>query len=460
MLELSDPSSSPHSRGKSGGKLGWAYILHAASKGCYSYVIVSPFLSTRVETMHNYLKLLLFLLFWLGSINSFAAYYDTLPKGVRTFVYRKVETGNVDSSFNQKEALNPYSFNFKIDADLLASISQTADAIEQLGNIDSVARANLLIGEYEISGDARVKVDGFGFGWGLTNRVTAYGILPYYTASVNINYKRRASNNFEQVGSDLENQTGNGSSQATGQALGQIPDVDAPIIQYALTKELGYKDLGNWQATDFGDMELGLMFNLANEDRWGTLVAAGIVAPTGRVDDPDLLQDFSFGDGQWDLFLEFGGGYYVGNDFLINSFIRYTYQLPSEKDFRIPESLDNTLSAERGRFNEKLGNTILYQINSEFIMNDWMSVTTAYEYQFKEENTYDSSYGIANDILAYNTDFERHIMKLNLEFSSVKLFQSNEFLLPGKVIFGYQDTFSGVNTPKVKQYEIEFRMFF
>ncbi len=393
-------------------------------------------------------------------MRGFAAYYDTLPKGVRTFVYRNVKANNVNSSFNQKESLTPYHFSFQIDAEMLSSISQTADAIDLLGEISQEQKGRLLIGRYGISGSADVQVDGFGFGWGLSNRVTAYGILPYFTARVNIAYNRLESNNFQELGDDLSNNTSDEIQQSVGSAIDQIPDVDAPVIQYAITQELGYKELGTWQASDFGDLELGLMWNFIKEDNWGTLLAAGIVAPTGRVDDPDLLQDFAFGDGQWDIFLEFGGGYYLGNDIVLNSFFRYTYQLSSEKDFRIPESLDNTLSNVKGRFDEKLGNILLYQINSEMIINDWIKLKGGYEYQFKEENAYESQYKLGNGILAYNTDFERHIMRLNLEFSSVKLFQNKEFLLPGEIIFGYQDIFSGTNTPKVKQYEIEFRMFF
>ena len=409
--------------------------------------------------MINYLKLLAFTLSlgWISSSQS--AYYETLPKGVRTFVYRQIETNNVDSSFNQKEALQPYSFSFQIDGNMLTKISQTAEVAQELGNISPEALENLLIGKYQISGDANVKVDGFGFGWGLTDKITAYGILPYYTARVNINYNRVANNNFNEVGDDLLEEGGDFQG-ATGSGLNQLPDVDAPVIQYALTQELGYKELGTWEASDFGDLELGLMMNIHKEDNWGTLIAAGLVAPTGRVDDPDLLQDFAFSDGQWDAFLEFGGGYSLNEDWGLSSFLRYTYQLPSEKDFRVPESLDNTLSDVRGRFNEKLGNMIMYNISTDFMLNDWLGFTTGYQYEFKEENSYESGFGVANDILAYNTDYERHIMRLNVEFSSVKLFQNKEFLLPGKIVFGYQDTFSGINTPKVKQYEIEFRMFF
>jgi hypothetical protein len=64
----------------------------------------------------------------------------------------------------------------------------------------------------------------------------------------------------------------------------------------------------------------------------------GVVVPTGRTDNPDILQDIAFGDGQWDAFFEFGGGMTANSYLSFDQWNRFTYQFPMTEEVRLTES--------------------------------------------------------------------------------------------------------------------------
>lgn len=202
------------------------------------------------------------------------------------------------------------------------------------------------------------------------------------------------------------------------------------------------------------------MYNFLTKDTYGMMLSGGLVAPTGRVDDPDILQDVPFGDGQWDAFIELGGGYSVNNALTLNTFGRFTYQFASIKELRKPTSKDFKYSAESGEYTEKLGNKFLYNVNSDYGVNDWLSINSGYEFLYQQEAEYFSSSAEENEMLAYGTQSSSHHLKLAAKLHTVTLFQKKKFIAPGSIEFKANRMLTGSNTPNVDVYEIEFRMFF
>lgn len=397
---------------------------------------------------------------------AYAQYYRTLPKGVRLGVYRNVKS-QVDSSFNRSSSESPFSYELKADVNFLESIENEGvqTALELLNPYpDAYNKINL--GEYKIQAQANVNVDGYGFAYGITNKLTAYMALPIFSANVSLKYNRTQSNNYKDVADSLQNTTGDDLAQAIGDFVDEYSnqlDVDGSFIQNLVTNGFGYDEVGSWQGSGIGDIELGMMYNFLTRRKYGLLVSAGAVAPTGRIDDPDIIQDIGFGDGQWDLFTEFGGSYHLSRSFVVNSFVRYTHQLSSDKDLRVPFSEDISFGDEKTRFNEKLGDKFLFHLSNEYYANDWLTFKADYEYERiaqAQYRAYDSNYSYSNSYLANNTESSSHTARVTGEITSVGLYQKKKFVLPGAVKFIYQTTLEGTNTAKIDRYELEFRMFF
>lgn len=218
--------------------------------------------------------------------------------------------------------------------------------------------------------------------------------------------------------------------------------------------------LGNWHGRGYGDLELGAMYLLHDSSRWGMATTNGIMAPTGRQSDPDLLQDIAFGDGQWDVFSELAVAYMPSSKWRFGTTWRYTYQAPSEQTLRIPFDEDVPLGDTKGRFNVKFGDRVDATVSATHIINDWLSFSPLYELAYQMPSKYESRYSDANRFLAANSDRIAHNVRLSGSFSTVTPYTKKKFILPGVITMNVQQTVAGKNVPKMTRYEIEFRMYF
>lgn len=405
-----------------------------------------------------YLRLVIFTLASLMVSSTYAQVHKTLPKGVRLFAYRNVKTSPIDAEYNQSQSLNPLSYDVKANAQTLSGLSTTVQAaFDEIRSESQAAYDKLTFGDFNLSAQAQVQVHGFGGGFGITDRLTVYGILPFYDARVNMQYRQTRNSNAQEVADEFNNGDING---AISSIVGAIPSVNGNLIQSIVVNTLGYKPIGNWHGRGYGDFELGAMYVLHDSTRWGLATTNGIMAPTGRQSDPDLLQDIAFGDGQWDIFTEFALAYMPSDSWRFGTTWRYTYQAPSEKTLRIPFDEDVPLGDTKGRFDVKFGDRVDATISATHIFNDWLSFSPLYELAYQMPSKYESKYSDANRILAANSDRIAHNVRLSGSFSTVTPYTKKKFLLPAVITMNVQQTVAGKNVPKMTRYEIEFRMYF
>jgi hypothetical protein len=386
-----------------------------------------------------------------------AQVWKVLPKGVRVVGYRNVTTTKVTSNFNRTGSESALGSSFKVDANTFNQM--TGNIIVPGGNIDQAAYNSLVVGAYKVDAEAQFNVHGTGFGYGITDKVMFYGEFSYYNAQVKANIKRTAGNSYEQTARLLE-QNGGMTDAALADALRQMVDANERTIQSVITNYYGYKPIGDWYGKGYGDMETGLMAKVIDKGVWGLMLYPGVVLPTGRQDDPDILQDVGFGDGQFDFFGEVATGYVVNDKVSFGTLLRYTYQAPTSKELRIPKERDFLLSPDKGQFNVKYGDRVNWSLNSRFAVNDWISFTPIYRFMYQMPSQYDSKYGAANDYLAYNTDKMEHQAQLTTTLSSIQPFLKKEFLLPAQINLNLVKTIAGKNVPNVGRFEVEFRMLF
>lgn len=396
--------------------------------------------------------------------SSYGAYYDTLPKGVRTMVYHLTKTDTVNSEYTTNKSESQYHFALPLDSNSLANISESTQSIlEYLKNISPEAYEKFTFGEYQIDGKANATVQAYGFGWGLTNDTTVYGYIPVYKGEVQLDIARTRQNNHQEVANALRAQGNNSAAQAVANLAAQLPDATGELLQSAVVNYFGYKPLGNWQAQDLGDIELGFIHRLTNWNRAGLAVTAGVALPTGREDDPDMIQDFAFGDGQTDVFAEFGGGYTLPSYWVsFDSFIRYTYQMAATKTLRVPENPDYPqVSSQKGTFEEKLGNKIDWTLISTYHATDWLELHAGHIYSYTGASTYNSSDNRANNSLqAINPEIVMQSWRASVQFTTINSFKRGDFWIPMSLSLGTQQMYAGQNTPNYTRYDLEVRIFF
>lgn len=393
---------------------------------------------------------------------SYGAYYDTLPKGVRLAAFRYVKTGEVNSSYGSNRQESSYFLKQNFDAKTLHSLNSATEVyFDELKRISEKAYNDFTFGEYEGSGAANVQVNGYGLGYGLTNRVTLYASVPYYKADVKFNLIRNKGNNHSSVAKEIYESEASEVSNLLSQLTKELPDAKESLLQSIAVNYYGYKPIGDWKGEGFGDAEVGMIYRLTNWQTAGLAATLGAILPTGRIDDPDILQDIAFGDGQTDLFFEFGGGVKIFNEKADLSLSgRYTHQFESTKELRIPEDDEYPLSDKKGVFKEKLGNKIDVTGHFGIELFSWLSPYSSYTYSLKEKSKYTSQYELANEYLAKNSDTETHTLKFGLNISTVKLYQNGKFMAPVILDLSMQSVVEGQNTPKYDRVDLELRLFF
>jgi len=384
-----------------------------------------------------------------------AQVWKVLPKGVRIVGTRNITTSKITKNFNQSGMESSLGASFRVDASTFNEMTGNLIA----PNLDPNAYNRLVVGEYKVDADAQFNVQGTGFGYGITDRVMFYGEIAYYNATVRARMSRTSGNTYEDVARLLE-QNGGAQNTIVAENLRQMIDANEGTIQSVVTNYYDYKPIGDWYGKGFGDMETGFMAKVIDKGVTGLLLYPGVVLPTGRQDDPDILQDIGFGDGQFDFFGEAASGYVVNDKLSFGTIFRYTYQAPTTKTLRVPTQRDFKLSDQSGEFNVKYGDRVRWALNSRYNLNDWVSFTPSYTFMYEKQAEYDSKYGVANEYLAYNSDKLEHQVQLTTTFSSITPFLKKQFLLPAQVNVNLVKTNAGRNVPNMGRFEVEFRMLF
>ena len=221
-----------------------------------------------------------------------------------------------------------------------------------------------------------------------------------------------------------------------------------------------YQPLGKWKATDFGDAEFGVMYQLAKWNNAGALINFGGVAPTGRKDNPDILQDIAFGDGQWDFFFEWGGGFNLTNDWSLDNWTRLTYQFPYSANIRAPSSSTFPVTANKVDAQIKLGNKAQNNLQLSYKFLEQWSTSLLYSVEYVEPTDYKSSNTVSDAILEMDTEKLTHTASLGLTYSTLSLYKKKQFFMPMNLSLGVQSIFAGKNIPKYERADFEIQLFF
>lgn len=389
----------------------------------------------------KHFTLLVFLTFAIQT--GHAGYSDTLPKGVRNLTYRLIKTNKIRGSYNADGRPEGYNINTQINADVLRGLNASVDTY--LDSLTPAEYAEFNFGTFEGNADSEVFVQALGGGYGITDTITIYGFIPFYKATVDLNL-RRTEKGRKNVGSSV--------------VLDGLPEIDVRIIQNLFVNYYEYKPLGKWDATGFGDLELGTMWRFYRDDDFGFLVNSGLVVPTGKEDNPDILQDISFGDGQWDAFVEIGGDYNPFVEVVYDAFLRLTYQHWDTRTVRQPNSYTFPMTNQKGEAQVKLGNKLLLATQASYLIDDEWTPSLQYSFEYKEKDNYESNSELSDRINENNTELYAHSLRANISYSTLNLFKKKKFILPAVINFAIQSVFGGKNTPKYERADLEFRLFF
>jgi hypothetical protein len=396
--------------------------------------------------------------------NSYGAGYDTLPKGVNTFVFKQVVTSEIKTQFNENNQEETLNLKDEFTSSRLQDISTVIRSyFDELKTLSADAYDNFSLGEFEADVTANVTAQGFGYGFGITDRLTVYGSLPVYHIKTNIDFNQTKPSNLAAVQATIRN-------APTPTALGkfvrdltlQLPPTNQELLQSLVVNFYGYKPIGRWEKDALGDAEIGLIYRLTDYSDKGVAISAGAVLPTGDEDDPDSLQDVSTGDGQYDAFIESMAGIsFFDNILQIDIKGRYTHQFAANKEVRWIEDSELPLARTKRSVNQKLGNKIDTAFTLTVVPTIWMNLSGALIMSSTSKTTYyDITDKNVRNALEKNTDSSSRWARVGLGFSTVEAYKRKKFDLPLDIGISAQKLINAKNSPSYERYDVDFKLYF
>ncbi len=391
---------------------------------------------------------------------AWAAYYDTLPKGVRTLVWRNVRTTDINSRLNDSSSTQAYDWSVNLDSATIQELESVGFLIDELNDISPAAAAAFTAGEYRGTAVANVTVDATGLAWGFTNNLTGYVYAPYFRANVDVNIQKLQDNNVAEINGLIDPNSSTAAAVFDNLSPELARVLNERTYQSVFVNSLGYQPLGDWEGQGFGDTEVGMLYRITDKPDWGIAVSTGFMIPTGYVDRADVVQDFGFGDGQWDAFGEIGGGFDILPEWTFDTWVRYTYQFPMTQVLRVPESEDFPFGSESETFYIKLGDRIKGSISSTYEFNDYLSIRPEYLHEVAASSDFRSLNPEADRIYEVRTNQVIQEAKLSLMFTTVNWFQQGKFIAPLDLSISAQTLVNGRNVPDFSRFDLDFRIYF
>jgi len=368
-----------------------------------------------------------------------------LPKG-RFRVRLVTSFSSIENNFgNNGEILGlGSSFTKRLDSKLLSALNPgTADTIKKLNSVSPG------LGD-EIAVDLSTKVDTqilsniLALEYGLTDRVSIGFILPVVHAEVNVDANASPD---EALNSKINAMSDADPRKAI---LKQVQGgLNVQTFDSMLRDQYNYRNgLQSWSGAGLGDLELGGKYNYYKSPQLLSTLKAGVRLPTGRVDDPNILFDLGFGDGQVDLGLFNMVDYKFTRDFGATLEVGYTFQLPDTSDVRVPLSDEIPINSLSQKISRKLGDLVNAELEANYQFFKRLTVSARYRYFYKMQDSFSG------------TSEEVHAGAFNVEFTNLTDVRAGRSKFPYSVAGFFRMPFAGKNVADSRTTGVALKTYF
>jgi hypothetical protein len=396
---------------------------------------------------------------------------ETLPAGVRAFVY-KYMYGTVPSSYGDTGVEEGLNVNATLGSSILRNLSkETSVAYDEISNIDPQLANNLDLGRVDLDPKITASINGFALAWGLTDQIMIGGLIPIYQASVDIEggYSNTASLNntiakLKAYANDAAlTQAQRDAASILAQVLTQLPTMRGEYLQGAVVNDFKYKPVGNWKGNGVGDLELFTQFRFLERDYYAQAIKVGQILPNGRVDDPDNLLDIPFGTGFFSTYAESLHDFSLIErlKLMLSLGLRYQYNWATDRTYRLTPESNFPLTAKKEVVPVKPGNS--WSFSSEIGSRLWKDISWNTSYSFKNKSA-DHAQGVDRNynygILTQSSASNSQTVGAGLTYSTVENYRRKKFPVPLTVGLETSQVINGLNTEKMKIYALNVKVFF
>jgi hypothetical protein len=348
---------------------------------------------------------------------------------------------------------NKYSRN--LDAQFLQILSPATREVVKALNSMSPGRGDALeAAMLDTKVDSEFFTNLFVAEYGITDRLSVGLILPMVHANINVNAVSKPNNSLNQLLQQPDLPDGHPAKAAMTKLKGALQQIQQGTTVNGLNSTLhdrfGYQSgIDSWSGTGIGDLEVGAKYNYYRAHPLKMTLKAGGRLPTGREDDPDMLTDCAFGDGQFDI----GAYHYLDYQPLANTMftleLGYTMQLPSSTEVRVPLAADVPIGSEKIEVDRKLGD--YWEAGLEANQTFFKYVTASAKYRLKQKFSDDYS-GASVDLSALEKDTASLLQEgtVQLEYTNLPAVRAGEARFPYALGAFYRQPLAGESVTDVR----------
>jgi len=381
-----------------------------------------------------------------------------MPKNVRSVDIRTVDThieNKTDAGGQPQPLAKP------LDQDLTFAKMVKSESALKSSQLNAFLTSNGfsdtdVVGTFSADLKAHVRVTAPIISYGLTERLTLAAAIPVYQAQTAINVgfvpTPRAQQFLTALAQPENNQTA--SAREVGDKLNHAVE---RLNQKLLDN--GFRNLRNWDGQGLGDITLAGKFRGIDTEGFALAATGGVVLPTGRTDDVDVINDLAFGDGQTDVFTQIATDEFIGNGFTINEFAKYTEQLAGRKQVRLVTE-DEKIEVGKSEADFKLGSKWEAGASLQWEPSFGLVTGIGYNHLQKLGDNYRGIPPESQRALEANTDQQANNSLFQLGYSTVPLFRAKRFPVPLETKFTYVHQLSSKNLPESDLAQFDFSLFF
>jgi hypothetical protein len=383
---------------------------------------------------------------------------QVLPKGVRNLNLRSVNT-----EFDEKSGPNgtPVPLAEPLMEDLTFALiakgeeKLRGDQIRAFLTTEGFEESDS-VGEFTADVNGRISVFAPISSYGLTDRHTVALAVPVYSASTSASVGFQPNENASAFLAALSRPENN-QTIAAREAGDKINTAVARLNDKLVDNN--YKAIQDWNAQGLGDITVASKYRALSTNVLGVATTNGIVAPTGREDDPEILTDIPFGDGQWDIFSQLAFDQTIVKGLVVNQFGKYTVQLPGSKTVRALEN-DESIEVPYTSTRFKLGDKIDAGASLQWSPAFGLVSGVGYTYFRKFGDLYKDTRAETKGLLEKNTDQLAHNSEVQFGYSTIPHYQAGIFAVPMEVKLTFIRQMSSRNMPITDLAQFDLNLFF
>ncbi len=381
-----------------------------------------------------------------------------LPKGVRNLDIRDLYT---QTSEKTDPDGNKISLAYDLDKPLkFHNLLQSEEGLKrtqlQAFMIARGFKDEDTVGSFDGKLNAHINVWAPVFAWGITDRITLAGAIPYYSTSTDINVGFRTNEGGAALLKAFEDPATN-YYYAAVEAAGKLHNAVGRLNERLVANN--YEPLSSWNQTGWGDLTIAAKGLAYDGDILKSAVTLGFVAPTGRVDNPNILTDLPYGDGQWDLFSQLTFDQILGSHFFLDEFAKYTTQLKDKKSVRW-KTYDETVEAQKHETDFKLGDKFDAGVSIQFEQDSGINGGLGALYYRKfGDRYYVDDLAVKNELQRW-TDQDAVYWEARLGYSTIEAYKRHEFALPISITAEYRKQYQSRNVAVTDFTQLDLNLFF